>query len=701
VSVLLMPARPTTVEAGVVDEDGRPIVGARVSPSRGRRATGDATVTTDEKGRFRLALGNAWQVRIALEGAGTAIASSAGGDVATSAFRFPRRTGLEIRVVEESTGAPLAGVELEVFARGTGGSSSADVPCDGTAVTDAEGRARLPAAPGITPRVMITAAGRRGGFLGADKTGAGPFALGKGSLSTPLSEGELRSIEILMRHSTRVRGRVVSEDGRPMAGARVRVSSQGIGAGLPAPRTGADGRFEILDVFPPSERPLFGAVQPTVVVAVLDGYVDTWAVVARAGSVPEDDVGDLLLVRPRAFAVRVIDPDGRAVKVARVRLRQEDVTTEDDGTAVVTCDGPWTRPGFVAPDGNDDLTVVAPGFAPLVRAVPTASRPGAVVDLGELRLVASLGDPVIVIDASGHPVPGVHVLVAMNFRKGALRDAPTTDADGRVRVQAEDGWDNAHLLTADGVEYDAFLAQGRHPSFPLRVILPAVRPFTGRVLDASGAPVAAAGVRLRPADRSSDRGENGTVARAEEWYAVGTDDGSFRFRAVAAGASELEVRARGCVTIEVEVPDGAPEPFEVRMERFGEKHRRRVAEIETRLAALRSETAEPDSTERGDLERELRHLRGERRRAGSGTGHAPAAARGSWPGAGQRCFAWSVRMAPFAGSVSRRSVMPSPSRSRAASERALPTGIGSNASAPSPSWTTTSVLVADESVRSP
>ena len=397
------------------------------------------------------------------------------------------------------------------------------------------------------------------------------------------------------------------------------------------------------------------------------------------------------------------------MKGVRVRLRQDDVTTEDDGTAIVTCDGPWTRPGLVPPEGNDDLSVVVPGYAPLTRGVPTASRPGAVVDLGELRLVASLGDPVIVVDASGHPVPGVHVLVAMNFRKGALRDAPTTDADGRVRVQAENGWDSAHLLAADGVEYDAFLAQGRHPSFPVRVILPAVRPFRGRVLDESGAPVAAAGVRIQPAYRSSDRGDDGTVARADEWYATSTDDGSFRFRAVAVGASELEVRARGFVTTEVEVPERATEPFEVRMERFGEKHRRRVAEIETRLAALRSEKAEPDSTEQGDLERELRRLRGESRRGRvRGTGHATAAAsarvgaapRGSWPGIGQRCFAWSVRMAPFVGSVRSRSVMPSPSRSRAVSERALPARIGSNARDPSSSRTTTSVLVADGSAPS-
>ena len=212
VTVFLMPTRPPLLEAGVIDENGHPIAGALLSPARGRKAVGDETATSDESGRFRLALGNAWQVRIEVAGSGAALASPPGRVAAATTFRFPRRTGLQVHVVEEATGAPLAGVEVHLFTPGTGGWPSAEIPCDGTAVTDADGLARLPAAPGITPRIMITAPGRRGGFLGADTMGTGPFALGKGSLSTPLSAGELRSIEIRMRHSTRVRGRVVSEE---------------------------------------------------------------------------------------------------------------------------------------------------------------------------------------------------------------------------------------------------------------------------------------------------------------------------------------------------------------------------------------------------------------------------------------------------------------------------------------------------------
>jgi protocatechuate 3,4-dioxygenase beta subunit len=132
----------------------------------------------------------------------------------------------------------------------------------------------------------------------------------KGDRSLPADKAKSGS-----QGTVEVRGRVLDPEGKPMAGARLYLATTSPNGELPSQQatSGPDGRFRFAD--PRSELDKGAAKSPYQVMAVGTGHGCDWVAV---GSAKEELT--LRLVKDVPVRGRILDPDGRPVAGARLRV---------------------------------------------------------------------------------------------------------------------------------------------------------------------------------------------------------------------------------------------------------------------------------------------------------------------------------------------------------------------------------------------
>lgn len=287
---------------------------------------------------------------------------------------------------------------------------------------------------------------------------------------------------------SRVDGEVLDLEGRPVAGALVRLRPESGGEGPFEATTDAQGRFGF-------ERRVAGRLEVEAPGLIA---VHTSTVTAR----PRSSWPERILVAPRgAFAGVVVDPDGRPVPSAEIEL-----TLADDALGVVDVGGrTLSVPLPLARMRTDELGAFAFEPAPfLVGAVLRARRAGlepAVSELHQpvrldLRLALGRLDPELrvlhglVLDRDGGPVEGAFVSL------GGVA-AACSEADGRFVLAAE-AWETRGVLRAaapgrlpavrDLAQEDELVGADASRPLELRLGGPALA-IRGRVVDGDGRPV--------------------------------------------------------------------------------------------------------------------------------------------------------------------------------------------------------------------
>jgi hypothetical protein len=211
----------------------------------------------------------------------------------------PRSRGVHLRVVDAVTSEPLSALEVVAFSERPHTHRLARVR------TDARGEVVL---ADVREDLVILETARRP-----------PHAPALAAVW--LANGGEQSMELRVGHGGGVRGRVVDESGRPVAGATVEVCDRrslllGDKGADPSCESDAEGRF-LLEALTNTARGIWmidGAPRPEVVdpahLTVTSGVRSTSAevLVKDAGVV---DIGDLLLPSASVIAGRVVDEDAR------------------------------------------------------------------------------------------------------------------------------------------------------------------------------------------------------------------------------------------------------------------------------------------------------------------------------------------------------------------------------------------------------
>lgn len=365
----------------------------------------------------------------------------------------PATTGsLLVRVVREADRSPAVGEVLLIGPQG-----QRDLLCRQVR-TDAAGEVLLAdLAPGRFAISMLTS---------------------MGSIQVDVVAGERRETEFVIPRGVHVRGKVVDGSGLPVAGAEVEGEMFGRDALRVVAVTGADGRFELRDVF---QGTMFGARAP--------GFAAARLQMLMAAPGGERELTIELLQPGGSVTGVVLGPDGEPVDDAIVRIGEVEL-----GNGVKHSMGMTANPLPVrtAPDGSFRVLGLAEGEHPvLVRSSRFAGWTGTclVTAGGTTRLPVSLAPGVtctgVVSREDGAPAGNAYVDVGRSY--DPLRIATSVALDGTyvltgvtpgsIQLRARHGRFGVALQTVQGqpgetVTCDLVLSRGQV--------------LRGRVLDDAG-----------------------------------------------------------------------------------------------------------------------------------------------------------------------------------------------------------------------
>jgi protocatechuate 3,4-dioxygenase beta subunit len=467
--------------------DGRPVAGAAVEagPFQAQpfaaRGTSARTVT-DASGAFRLAglAPDGYDVTVSAAGFSRAVrrgVTVAGGE------RFPLEVLLEgvgavAGEVRDGQGRPVAGARVRGGSRWGGGLGSA--PAE--ALTDASGVYRL---EGLDAGRVLVTARREGDALGS-------------SARVEVREGEVARADLTLAETGVVEGVVRPSRGAlPEGGLVVRAFPQRGGvlgpADMASAETDAAGAFRLvlpagtygLRPFPLVGRgPSFGTRAAEVAVEA-GGTV-------RAELAWEEAEAD-----GRTLRVRVLEPDGSPSPGAAVDVRAGEggrrfamvTPADEEGRAEVTGpEGAAEAAGLVVTARNGGRSGAVPGVRPGGGEVVVRLRPAAGV---RGRVVRADGQPVqgFLLQVRTGDTPGPLLPAGREFA-GATFSLPDVPAEPATLVAS----------TPDGLRGELPLALAPGQQREVEVVLRGTAGLVGRILDASGAPLAGAVVAVEGAE---------------------------------------------------------------------------------------------------------------------------------------------------------------------------------------------------------
>ncbi len=464
---------------------------------------------------------------------------------ATVAAQPSRETDLFGEVLDEH-GRPVAGAHVSTHSRPWQRIDvlllNAEESPGPVAETGADGRFVLPLIRGEEVRLRVSAAG----FTSVELSGR--------------QAGE--RVRVVLSPGGTIRVTVRGPDGVPARGARVEVwrgrSGDPVDFSSEA-TTDASGSCELIGIPPgparlAAEHPLLGS-SPQEEVSVRNG---------------EEHHVELSFGAARVITGRVFDAlRNSPVAGARVGVgwrRNHSVSTDKDGRFVMP--GCSLDPGL-------EVVVTARGFSRAQAEVLSDGELEIGLVVGDSLTGRALGADGLAVREAPVVVQASHELIsAVTGYRRQLIDVLTgrTDASGRFRLDGlRHDLPYALLIHASGhgvLRMDVRPRQGGAGEIALGDIrLPPSRTVTGRVEDASGAPVPRIAVKLVA--------ETATVL--DGWYGDEetrtTDDlGRFAFRDIAPGSYELATAAHGGVSAQATVEvgqDADPEPTRLRIEGSG------------------------------------------------------------------------------------------------------------------------------------
>jgi hypothetical protein len=287
-------------------------------------------------------------------------------------------------VVTDEAGKPIAGADVTLMLEREGDRSLGltTVPGERASLydvhvkTDPEGRWHFDQAPARLARVAVQLS--HPDFVSDD-----PLSRREAPAEAKLRD---QSALMVMTRGVAVAGRVVDPDGKPVAGAQVSLGLTRYGRGVPAAKTGADGRFVLANCRP--------GQQATLIVKARG-----WAPYATQFWLngPESD-REVKLEPGRAMRIRVVDSKGEPIAGAMVsanRWRDMDAlswrgATNADGRVV------WNE----APADGVGLTASAEGYVQkMVWSVKAGDREHVITLPGVLKISGTVLD-----DATGKPI---------------------------------------------------------------------------------------------------------------------------------------------------------------------------------------------------------------------------------------------------------------------------------------------------------
>ncbi len=465
--------RGGSIRGTVLDPSGKPASGAIVT-------SGELAFETDASGNYRLAgippgsrsVEALWKEDFAARKDAARVRK---GEEVEVPLRLAQAAAISGTVMEEKTRKPLAGVSVQASTtpfslrfRGEGIARRAR--------TDARGRFRI---PGLSPRRYTVQASKKG-FLPASIAGIVAGTQSPGSVSLALAR------------AAGISGRVTAEDGKPVAGARVRFAREdsmralmrsASPMALLSPQSAlskTDGSFRLRNLAPARNLTLE---------ASKTGYAAArrHGVSLKAG----EQVKDFALVLPRGLEARgrVVDGQEQPVAGAEIRVSPAEGGV-GEGIRIVTRmmsrekpDAVSSANGSFVVSGLDEGEYVASvsregyarkGFSALeVKAKPPNEWPPFVLSAG-------LSVAGFVRNAKGEAI--IAASVSTFNEQGDIRDT-TSDSEGRFRLE-DFSAERSVMLNVIAEGYAPLRRGVTPPAADLTLVLTASGILQGRVEDA-------------------------------------------------------------------------------------------------------------------------------------------------------------------------------------------------------------------------
>ncbi|WP_158624524.1 carboxypeptidase regulatory-like domain-containing protein [Corallococcus sp. CA041A] len=398
--------------------------------------------------------------------------------------------------VVDLQGQPVAGIEV-----------SASVPLPGETLTELPCDADSPEVPVVSedcdslPALRwvreLVEAHRGAAFVLSRTTSAqdGTFTLeglpqgtvdlwALGSQGAGLQEDVVtgtRDVTLELGASQRLTGRVVDEDGAPLAQAQVTVLHTDTARYFET-KTGADGRFSL--------GPLPGEV-PYSLLAAHPGKLTEWMGDVAPVALPED----IVLYAPRRIVGTVVDGE-HPVAGATVTVVDTELVTTTDAQGRFTFDG-------LPPD---DYTLEAEQGGLQAHETVEVTE-----DQREVSVTLSLGTiffvEATVRDTAGNPVAHAEVSAANprerdeHYLPHRFKELGTTGEDGRLRLGPLRARDYVFQVVSDQMLDLTAVRTVAEGGPPLDFVLSPAVLVEGIVTNAAGQPVAEASLSLRPPAR--------------------------------------------------------------------------------------------------------------------------------------------------------------------------------------------------------